>query len=60
MRQYVCLPGSKVAGPAHLDALHLVEKVIAVMRRRRSIKAIETYEQVRFLLEYVEFLRSKP
>lgn len=35
----------------------LVEKVIAVVRRRRSVKAIETYEQVRFLVEFVEWMR---
>jgi len=34
-----------------------VEKVIALVRRRRSIKAIETYEQVKFLVDYVEYLR---
>ena len=40
------------------DTLDLVEKVIVVIRRRRSVKAIETYEQVRFLVEFVEFLRA--
>jgi len=34
-----------------------VERVIAVLRRRRSLKAIETYEQVRWLMEYVAWLR---
>jgi len=34
-----------------------VERVIAVLRRRRSLKAIETYEQVRWLMEYVGWLR---
>jgi len=39
------------------STLDLVEKAIVVIRRRRSVKAIETYEQVRFLVEFVEFLR---
>lgn len=40
------------------DTLDLVQKAIAVVRRRRSVKAIETYEQVKFLVEFVEYLRS--
>ncbi|KAI0321089.1 hypothetical protein OF83DRAFT_1101502 [Amylostereum chailletii] len=40
------------------DTLSLVERVIGVVRRRRSLKAIETYEQVRFLVGYVEYLRA--
>lgn len=40
------------------DTIRFVEKVIAVVRRRRSMKAIETYEQVRFLIEFVEYLRE--
>lgn len=40
------------------DSLELVERVIGVVRRRRSVKAIETYEQVRFLVEYVEHLKA--
>ncbi|KAG1793391.1 hypothetical protein EV424DRAFT_1548393 [Suillus variegatus] len=38
------------------DTLQLVERAITVVRRRRSVKAIETLEQVRFLTEYVDFL----
>ncbi|KAH9940524.1 phosphatases II [Epithele typhae] len=41
------------------DTMHLVERVISVVRRRRSPKAVETYEQVRFLVDYIEFLRSQ-
>lgn len=41
------------------DALRLVERVIGVVRRRRSLKAVETYEQVRFLVGYVEWLRGR-
>lgn len=46
-------------GPIRRSTLALVERVIAVVRRRRSIKAVETYEQVRFLCEYVEWLRVR-
>lgn len=45
-------------GPARLDTLELVEKVISVVRKRRSVKAIETYEQVQFLVDFVDFLRD--
>ena len=41
------------------DVVQLVERVILLLRRRRSAKAIETYEQVRFMVDYVEFLRAK-
>ncbi|KAJ7594693.1 protein-tyrosine phosphatase-like protein [Mycena floridula] len=47
-------------GPARQDTLQLIERVIHVVRRRRSVKAIETYEQVRFLVEFVEYLRAGP
>ncbi|KAK7035290.1 hypothetical protein VNI00_012057 [Paramarasmius palmivorus] len=39
--------------------LRLVEKVISVIRRRRGAKAVETYEQARFLVDYVQFLAKK-
>ncbi|KAG8727391.1 hypothetical protein FRC12_022541, partial [Ceratobasidium sp. 428] len=39
------------------DTLELLERVVYVIRRQRSVKAIETYEQVRFLLEFIEHLR---
>ncbi|GAA5843189.1 hypothetical protein JCM9279_001888 [Rhodotorula babjevae] len=38
--------------------LHIVERVIELVRRRRSIKAIETPHQVSFLLEYVTYLQQ--
>lgn len=41
------------------DTLQLVERVIGVVRRRRSVKAVETYEQVKFLVEYVDYLRER-
>lgn len=41
------------------DTLQLVERVITLVRRRRSPKALETFEQVKFLAEYVDFLREK-
>lgn len=40
------------------DTLQLVERVIEVVRRRRSVKAIETLEQVQFLVEYIDYLRT--
>ncbi|KAF9222636.1 phosphatases II [Gyrodon lividus] len=40
------------------DTLQLVERAIGVVRRRRSVKAIETLEQVQFLVEYVDYLRA--
>jgi protein-tyrosine phosphatase len=42
------------------DTMQLVERAIAVARRRRSIKAVETYEQVKFLVDFVEYLRETP
>lgn len=36
-----------------------VERVIALIRRRRSVKAIETFEQVNFLVSYVAWLRRE-
>jgi protein-tyrosine phosphatase len=36
-----------------------VERVICLIRRRRSIKAIETFEQVNFLASYVAWLRRE-
>lgn len=41
------------------DTLRLVDRVIGVVRRRRSAKAIETYEQVLFLVDYVDYLRAE-
>ncbi|KAI1796336.1 phosphatases II [Ganoderma leucocontextum] len=49
------LEGEQVSG----ETMRLVERLISVVRRRRSLKAIETYEQVKFLVEYVEFLRDQ-
>jgi hypothetical protein len=43
-----------------LDTMDLVERAIRVVRRRRSVKAIETFEQVHFLVQFVEFLRGTP
>lgn len=41
------------------DTMQLIQRVIGLLRRRRSAKAVETFEQVKFLVEYVEFLRAK-
>jgi hypothetical protein len=44
--------------PACRATVQLVERAIAVVRRRRSLKAVETYEQVKFLVEFVEHLEA--
>lgn len=40
------------------DTLLLVEKALWTVRRRRSPKAVETYEQVKFLVDFVDYLRG--
>jgi len=45
-------------GRVRRDTLEQVEKAIDIVRRRRSLKAIETYEQVKFLVGYVDYLRG--
>jgi hypothetical protein len=39
------------------EILAYVERVISFVRRRRSMKAIETYEQVQFLVDYIDYLQ---
>lgn len=39
------------------DSLRIVERVIDIIRKRRSVKSIETAQQVHFLVEYTEFLK---
>ncbi|KAI0743447.1 protein-tyrosine phosphatase-like protein [Daedaleopsis nitida] len=46
-------------GPVDDETFRLIERLISVVRRRRSPKAIETYEQVKFLVDYVDFLRER-
>ncbi|SRR6266550_536857 len=41
------------------QVVHYLRRVIGVVRSRRSTKAVETYEQVKFLVEYVEYLRQR-
>jgi len=41
------------------DTLQLVRNALQVIRKQRSLKAVETFEQVRFLVDYVEFLRKR-
>jgi hypothetical protein len=45
-------------GQVRRDTLEQVERAIGIVRRRRSLKAIETYEQVKFLVGYVDYLRG--
>lgn len=40
------------------DTVRLVATAIQVIRNRRNIKAIETYEQVRFLVAFVQYLAA--
>ncbi|KAG2157622.1 uncharacterized protein EDB93DRAFT_1100972 [Suillus bovinus] len=40
------------------DTLQVVKCAIAVVRRRRSVKAIEMLDQVQFLTEYMDFLQD--
>ncbi|KAL0072834.1 hypothetical protein AAF712_000597 [Marasmius tenuissimus] len=48
------------AGSYSTSSVSLVEKVVSVIRRRRGAKAVETYEQAKFLVEYVDYLKNKP
>ena len=45
--------------PVRADTIQMVERIISVVRKRRSVKAIESFEQVLFLVEFVEYLRSR-
>lgn len=47
------------AQPIRADTIQMVERVISIVRKRRSVKAIESFEQVLFLAEFVEYLRSR-
>lgn len=49
---------AKDEGQDEMHYMQVVEKVIAVLRRRRSLKAIETPQQVHFILQYVEWLAT--
>ncbi|KAG8906940.1 hypothetical protein FRB99_005714 [Tulasnella sp. 403] len=40
------------------ESFQLVSRVVSTIRCRRSVKAIETYEQARFLIDFVEHLRE--
>ncbi|ORX40745.1 hypothetical protein BD324DRAFT_611927 [Kockovaella imperatae] len=47
--------------PAELEhqiCMSMVERVIAMIRSRRGLKAIESFEQVQFLAAYVKWLRA--
>jgi protein-tyrosine phosphatase len=52
-------PAEGLESHVRRDTLQLVERAICVVRRRRSVKAVETLEQVRFLTEYVAYLRGR-
>lgn len=42
----------------HQIVMSIVERVIAMIRSRRGLKAIESFEQVQFLVRYVGWLRK--
>lgn len=42
----------------HQIVMSIVERVIAMIRSRRGLKAIESFEQVQFLASYVRWLRT--
>ncbi|EIW71839.1 hypothetical protein TREMEDRAFT_60759 [Tremella mesenterica DSM 1558] len=42
----------------HQIVMSMVERVIAMIRARRGLKAIESFEQVQFLAAYVRWLRA--
>ena len=51
----------KVEIPAELEhqiVMSIVERVIAMIRSRRGLKAIESFEQVQFLASYVRWIRA--
>ncbi|KAG8850386.1 hypothetical protein FRB96_000450 [Tulasnella sp. 330] len=45
-------------GRVRRETFHLIQRVVTTIRRRRSVKAIETYEQARFLIDFAELLRE--
>ncbi|GAA5939477.1 uncharacterized protein JCM15063_006192 [Sporobolomyces koalae] len=49
---------SNTNGWMHEQPIVIVERAIDLIRRRRSVKSIETTHQVKFLLEYVRYLQD--
>lgn len=52
---------SRAELPAELEhqiVMSVVERVIAMIRSRRGLKAIESFEQVQFLAAYIRWLRA--
>ena len=43
----------------HQAVMSIVERVIAMIRSRRGLKAIESFEQVQFLATYTSWLRRQ-
>ncbi|GAA6004008.1 hypothetical protein JCM10207_006511 [Rhodosporidiobolus poonsookiae] len=44
---------------AREEPMRIVERVVELIRKRRSVKAIETAHQVHFLLQYVTYLQQQ-
>ncbi|KAG9002574.1 hypothetical protein FRB93_011448 [Tulasnella sp. JGI-2019a] len=45
-------------GLVRKETFQLIQRVVTTIRRRRSVKAIETYEQAKFLIDFAELLRE--
>lgn len=52
-------PSSQLHVDEYHHVLNILKSTISIVRRRRSIKAIETYEQVKFLFDFIILLRQK-
>ncbi|TIB43200.1 hypothetical protein E3P86_00023 [Wallemia ichthyophaga] len=52
-------PSSQLVTSEYNHTLHITSLTIEIVRYRRSVKAVETYEQVRFLFDFVSLLRQK-
>ncbi|GAA5885602.1 hypothetical protein JCM16303_001477 [Sporobolomyces ruberrimus] len=49
--------GEGERGWLDVEPIVIVERVIELIRKRRSVKSIETTHQVKFLLEYIDYLQ---
>ncbi|WFD31049.1 hypothetical protein MSPP1_002079 [Malassezia sp. CBS 17886] len=58
VRRRACLLSADLV-PESTQILQTVLKLISVVRKRRSPRAIETAEQAQFLMEYVRFIHSQ-
>lgn len=64
MRQDQDVEGERISGLTEAErenarVMSSLERVISLIRSRRSVKAIETFEQVNFLASYITWLRKE-